>query len=212
MVWFSLGFGAIALVFVSLLCFSLHSHFEPPREAAREIFSVTAMKAKLGEEAKQLDEMPPLLVEAFVAVQEPRFYEYQGGTDWVGVYRSFCHRYGRPNAIGLGLAHWIMIDHSSRPGLHRQAFIRQFIAAEIEKSLSKEEILFYALNARRFGEFTRGAVAGSKLHYGKSLDKLNEDELISLALITLNPEHRKPPFPQVLLDSTRERALEIRNR
>jgi penicillin-binding protein 1A len=68
----------------------------------------------------------------------------------------------------------------------------QYLAIELEKHLSKEEILEYYLNTINLGQNTLGVEAASKRYFNKSVSKLTLSECAVLAGITQNPAAYNP--------------------
>ena len=166
---------------------------QPFRERAKAITSKRTLEELLPADPIPIEEIPQILRDAFIQVLEPRFFEYDGGFDWVGNWQAFGNHSFVPNRISLRLANLIVpFDGEAGMEIHHRAWLRHFVAHEIGKQFSKEEILFYSLNSIRFSPESRGIVDGSRIHFEKTVSELTVDEQVKLAIISLNPDYRKP--------------------
>ena len=141
-----------------------------------------------------LDKIPKDLQNAFVALEDNRFYHHSGVD---------------PRAILRAL--WINISAGgvSEGGstitqqLAKNAFLTQertlkrkvqemIIAFQIEKQYTKNEILELYLNQIYFGAGAYGVEAASQTYFGKSVDKLNLAECAMLAGLPKSPNYYSP--------------------
>lgn len=155
-----------------------------------------------------LDKIPKDLQNAFVALEDNRFYQH-GGVD--------------PRAILRAV--WINISAGgvSEGGstitqqLAKNAFLTQertwkrkvqeiIIAFQIEKQYTKREILELYLNQIYFGAGAYGVEAASQTYFGKSVDKLNLTECAMLAGLPKSPNYYSP-FNN--LNAARERQATV---
>jgi len=143
----------------------------------------------------QIDEVPVRLRQAFLAIEDARFYEH-GGVDYKGT----------------GRAIWLMATTGSLkvPGgsTITQQVARQFylspevkikrklaemlLAVRMEQELGKDEILALYLNKSFFGNRAYGVAAAAEFYYGKKLAELDLDEMASLAGIPKFPSSGNP--------------------
>ena len=68
----------------------------------------------------------------------------------------------------------------------------QYLAIEIEKQLTKEEILELYMNSINMGQNTLGVQAASMRYFGKPVYQLTLSECAVLAGITQNPSSLNP--------------------
>jgi penicillin-binding protein 1A len=141
-----------------------------------------------------LDKIPKDLQNAFVALEDNRFYQHSGVD---------------PRAILRAL--WINVSAGgvSEGGstitqqLAKNAFLTQertwkrkvqevIIAFQIEKQYTKKEILELYLNQIYFGAGAYGVEAASQTYFGKSVDKLNLAECAMLAGLPKSPNYYSP--------------------
>lgn len=154
-----------------------------------------------------ITEIPEHVKQAFIAVEDARFYEHPG-IDLKGISRAV----------------WLLLttDMPRVPGgstitqqVARQFFLSPeysftrklteiFLALRIERALSKDEILELYLNKTFFGNRAYGVVAAADFYYGKPLAELTLAEAAMLAAIPKFPSTGNPI-------ANRARALVRRN-
>ncbi|MGQ4661499.1 PBP1A family penicillin-binding protein [Lysobacter sp. F6437] len=143
----------------------------------------------------QIEAVPERLKQAFIAIEDNRFYEHHG-VDYVGV----------------GRAVWLLAttDDQRVPGgstitqqVARQFFLsseysytrkiaEMMLAWRMERELSKEEIFELYLNKGFFGNRSYGVAAAAEFYYGKGLDQLDLDEMATLAGVPKHPSSGNP--------------------
>jgi penicillin-binding protein 1A len=143
----------------------------------------------------QIEDVPEVVKQAFIATEDARFYEHPG-IDWRGITRAV----------------WLLATTSDRrvPGgstitqqVARQFFLsseysysrkltEMFLALKMERELSKDEILALYLNKGFFGNRAYGIAAAAEFYYGKRLDELTLDEAAMLATIPKFPSSGNP--------------------
>lgn len=156
------------------------------------------MIAQFGETRRypvRIDEVPLQVRQAFIAIEDARFYEHPG-VDWRGIARAV----------------WLLATTDDRrvPGgsTITQQVARQFflspeysytrkateilLALKMERELSKDEILELYLNKSFFGNRAYGIAAAAEFYYGKTLDELTLDESATLASIPKFPSSGNP--------------------
>ncbi|KGM55720.1 peptidase [Lysobacter arseniciresistens ZS79] len=143
----------------------------------------------------EIDAVPERLKQAFIAIEDNRFYEHRG-VDYVGVARAV----------------WLLLttDDERVPGgstitqqVARQFFLsteysytrkiaEMMLAWRMERELSKDEIFELYLNRSFFGNRAYGVTAAAEFYYGKDLAELSLDEMASLAGIPKFPSSGNP--------------------
>lgn len=141
-----------------------------------------------------LDQIPEKMQQAFLAIEDSRFYEHTG-VDPVGILRAMVVAVSSGGA-SQG-ASTITQQVARNFFLTRDRTIERklkeiFIAWRIEQVLTKEEILELYLNKIALGHRSYGVVAAAQTYYGKSLDELTLAEIATIAGLpkapsTLNP-------------------------
>jgi 1A family penicillin-binding protein len=135
--------------------------------------------------------LPKYLGQAFVAVEDHRFYQHDG-VDVVGIAGAlkdniFGERRGASTITQqlVGNMHPTLIDRTDR-SLGRK-LSEQSAAREMEKHYSKEQILEAYLNQIPFGHGWYGVESAAQHYFGKSASKLSLAEAAALASMPKGP-------------------------
>ncbi|MGP9800098.1 penicillin-binding protein 1A [Rheinheimera sp. NSM] len=142
----------------------------------------------------KLEEMPPLLVQAFLAVEDTRFYEHPG-IDIIGIFRAVTVVASSgdfsqgASTITQQLARNFFLSREKK-------IVRKikeiFLAIHIEQLLTKDQILELYLNKIELGQRSFGVGAAAQVYFGKTVHDLTVDEIAIIAGLpkapsTLNP-------------------------
>ncbi|MEQ1514673.1 MAG: penicillin-binding protein 1A [Lysobacteraceae bacterium] len=143
----------------------------------------------------QIEKVPKPLKDAFIAIEDARFYEH-GGVDYKGVARAIWlmattdgKRIPGGSTITQQVARQFFL--SSEYKLKRK-FAEMLLARKMEAELSKDEIFELYLNKSFFGNRAYGVGAAAEFYYGKPLEQLSLDEMASLAAIPKFPSSGNP--------------------
>jgi len=135
--------------------------------------------------------MPKYLPQAFVAVEDHRFYQHDG-VDVVGIAGAlkdniFGERRGASTITQqlVGNMHPTLIDRTDR-SIGRK-LNEQSAAREMEKHYNKEQILEAYLNQIPFGHGWYGVESAARHYFGKSASQLTLAEAASLAAMPKGP-------------------------
>jgi penicillin-binding protein 1A len=135
--------------------------------------------------------MPKYLPQAFVAVEDHRFYQHDG-VDVVGIAGAlkdniFGERRGASTITQqlVGNMHPTLIDRTDR-SIGRK-LNEQSAAREMEKHYNKEQILEAYLNQIPFGHGWYGVESAARHYFGKSASQLSLAEAASLAAMPKGP-------------------------
>lgn len=149
----------------------------------------------------ELDELPDYLGKAFVAIEDERFYEHNG-IDAKGIARAFV--------VGVTTRHFsegastitqqLIKNNVFEEWVNQKDFLvklkrkvqEQYLAVQLEKKLSKEQILEYYLNTINLGQNTLGVQAASQRYFNKDASELTISESAVIAAITQNPVGNNP--------------------
>ncbi|MCX7971408.1 MAG: transglycosylase domain-containing protein, partial [Negativicutes bacterium] len=141
-----------------------------------------------------LGKIPANLKNAFIATEDARFYSHIG-IDPRGIIRAAW-----ANIKGQGISEGAstITQQLARNALlsQEQTFRRKiqeiFLALQIERQYSKDEILEMYLNQIYFGNGAYGVEAASELYFGKPAEQLNLAECSVLAGIPKSPNYYNP--------------------
>ncbi|MDQ4081026.1 MAG: PBP1A family penicillin-binding protein [Gemmatimonadota bacterium] len=135
--------------------------------------------------------LPNYVPQAFVAIEDHRFYEH-GGVDVIGIAGAIKDAVtGSPRGAStitqqlVGNMHPEEIDRSDR-SLSRKVR-EQRAAIEMEKRYTKDEILEAYLNQISFGHGWFGIEAAARHYFGKSASQLTLEEAATLAALPKGP-------------------------
>ncbi len=169
--------------------------------AGNEIANIHAAENRV---PVKIEQIPINLQHAFVAVEDNRFYEHRG-VDPQGLLRAVY-----TNIV----AHEIAEGGSTiTQQLAKNAYLTQertmkrkiqevFLALQLEKQYTKQEILEMYLNQIYFGQGAYGVQAAARTYFGKDVQDLNLSECAMLAGIPKSPNYYSP-FNN--LDASKER-------
>lgn len=141
-----------------------------------------------------LDKIPVNLQNAFIAVEDNRFYEHNG-IDPRGIFRAVYS-----NIVNGEVAEG---GSTITQQLAKNAFLSQdrtfkrkiqefFIALRLEQQYTKEEILEMYLNQIYFGRGAYGVQAAAQTYFGKDVSQLDLSECAMLAGIPRSPNYYSP--------------------
>jgi 1A family penicillin-binding protein len=135
--------------------------------------------------------LPKYLPQAFVAVEDHRFYQHDG-VDVVGIAGAlkdniFGERRGASTITQqlVGNMHPTLIDRTDRSIGRKLA--EQSAAREMEKHYTKDQILEGYLNQIPFGHGWYGVESAARHYFGKSASKLSLPEAAALAAMPKGP-------------------------
>lgn len=148
-----------------------------------------------------LNDIPIELQNAFIAIEDERFWKHSG-VDVQGVLRAFANglRNGGNFTQGASTLTQQLLKNQVFGGGEENSlynkFTRkiqeQYLAIQIEKKYTKEQILEYYLNTINLGQNTLGVQAASKRYFNKNVSELTLSECAVLAGITQNPSAYNP--------------------
>jgi penicillin-binding protein 1A len=141
--------------------------------------------------------VPKMVIKAFLAAEDRRFYEH-GGLDFAGIVRALYRNFQnwgkgrRPegaSTITQQVAKNFLL--SSRQDLDRK-FKEALLAIRIERTFSKDKILELYLNEIYLGMGSYGIAAAALNYFGKELAHLTLEEAAYLAALPKAPNNYHP--------------------
>lgn len=142
----------------------------------------------------KLEEMPPLLIQAFLAVEDTRFYEHPG-IDIIGIFRAMTVVASSgdfsqgASTITQQLARNFFLTREKKISRKIKEI---FLAIHIEQLLSKDQILELYLNKIELGQRSFGVGAAAQVYFGKTVNELSVDEMAIIAGLPKAPSALNP--------------------
>ncbi len=142
----------------------------------------------------QLDQIPQRMQQAFLAIEDSRFYEHPG-IDLIGIARagfvwavSGQMRQGASTITQQVARNFFL----SREKTLSRKIKEVFLAWRIERELTKGEILELYLNKIPLGYRSYGVGAAAQVYYGKTVDQLTLGEIAVIAGLPKAPSMLNP--------------------
>lgn len=150
---------------------------------------------------KTLDEIPVHLRQAFIAIEDSRFYQHKG-IDLKGIVRAGVVGLTSGNfSEGASTITQQLIKNTVFPDfMNEDSFFEslerkiqeQYLALELEKQMDKDLILENYMNTINLGQNTLGVQAASKRYFNKDVSELTLSECATIAGITQSPSTFNP--------------------
>ncbi|MEM7052109.1 MAG: PBP1A family penicillin-binding protein [Acidobacteriota bacterium] len=155
------------------------------------------------------DEIPELLRNAVIAIEDSEFLSH-GGVDAFAVARAQIANYrageivSGAGTITMQLARMLFLTPEQT---WSRKIEEAFLAVELEKNYSKDQILTLYLNLVNLGHGNYGMEAASQYFFGKSVDQLDLPQAATLAGIVQLPSRYSPYRRPELVQRRRDRVL-----
>jgi penicillin-binding protein 1A len=171
-----------------------------PPQASRIFDAEGRVLAHLAPERRivvPLERMPRMMVGAFLAVEDKRFFSH-AGVDYRRVGGAMLRnaRSGRFaegfSTITMQLARNVFPDHLTREKTLRRKLWEVVIARDIERSFSKDEILEMYLNQIYLGDGYYGVEAAAQGYFGRAAREVTAEEAALLASLPKAPTFYNP--------------------
>ena len=142
----------------------------------------------------KINQIPKDLQNAFIAVEDARFYDH-AGIDPKGILRAIWS-----NITNRGVSEG---GSTITQQLAKNAYLTQertlqrkiqevFLALQLERQYTKQEILELYLNQIYFGQGAYGVQAAAQTYFGKNVEDLDLNECAMLAGIPKSPNYYSP--------------------
>jgi len=142
----------------------------------------------------RLAELPPYVPQAFLAIEDRRFYEHEG-VDRTAVLRALLVnlRAGETVQGGSTISQQLARNLFLTPAQTVNRKLREMVlASRIERRLTKDEILELYLNRVYLGDGAYGIDAAARRFFGKSANELSIAEAAMLAGLPKAPSRSAP--------------------
>jgi penicillin-binding protein 1A len=142
----------------------------------------------------KIDEMPPFVPAAFVAIEDRRFYHHMG-FDMIGIMRAVVAdlRHGHAAEGASTITQQLARNLFLTPDQTVKRKIQEVIlAVELEHKFSMKEILALYMNRVYFGAGAYGIEAAAQRYFNKPASQLSVGEVAILAGLLKSPTHYSP--------------------
>ena len=155
------------------------------------------LMAQIGEQRRipvAYGDIPPVVIDAFLAAEDDRFFEHPG-VDWQGLVRAFASNVSfggvreGGGTITMQLARNTIL--TSERTLRRKRK-EVFTALRLERSFSKQEILTLYLNRIFLGQRAYGVGAAAEVYFDKKVSELSLAEAALIAGLPRSPSRDNP--------------------
>ncbi|WP_310386264.1 PBP1A family penicillin-binding protein [Roseateles sp.] len=163
-----------------------------------------------------LDQIPQLMQDALLAVEDHKFYEH-GGLYYTGIARAALANLLQPRSQGGSTITQQLARtfYLTKKKIYSRKFVEVLLALKMEGQLSKREILEIYMNQIYLGQRAYGFEAAANAYFAKPLKDLSLAETAMLAGLPPNPAYANPIVnferarkrQQVVLNRMQELAL-----
>src|SRR3984885_11856703 len=199
--------GAIALIAFANVCAYVYLKPSlPDVESLRDVQLQVPLRvytrdgkllAAIGEQRRipvRYDQLPPKLIQAFLATEDDRFFRHHG-VDWQGILRAAVANL-KAGGIRQGASTITMQVSRDMFLTPRRDMKRKmseiYISLLMEAEFTKEEIFSLYVNKIFLGQRAYGVGAAAEVYFGKTLDQLTVAEMATLAGIPTAPSLVNP--------------------
>jgi len=143
------------------------------------------------------EEIPPLLANGFVAVEDRRFWEHDG-VDERGIARAAVRNVLKgditegASTIPMQLVRTLWAESLRDVGPWRRKIIEARTAPRLVEELGRERVLTLYLNAIYLGNGLYGVERASQYYFGTGVNELDAGQIATLVGITRSPESFEP--------------------
>ncbi len=152
------------------------------------------LQGKEKRECISISEVPDHVKNAFIAIEDERFYEHFG-VDIKGIIRAAYQGVKEGNLTTAGgstiTQQLIKLTHLSPAKKLSRKIKETYLSISLERIMSKDKILENYLNKINFA-YSHGIQAASKTYFNKEVNELSVAQAAVLAAIPKAPTHYKP--------------------
>jgi penicillin-binding protein 2A len=145
-------------------------------------------------ESVTYEQIPQHMINAVVAIEDHRFFKHNG-VDFIGIVRAFVRNTKAGGIVEGGSTITQQLTKNvflSSEKSYKRKMDEVFLAREIEKEFTKEEILEIYLNTIYFGDGEWGIKRAALHYFGKEVEDLTIDESALLAGLIKAPSALSP--------------------
>ncbi|MBR7187200.1 MAG: penicillin-binding protein, partial [Clostridia bacterium] len=158
----------------------------------------------------EIEDIPQQLINAVISVEDARFYEHHG-VDLKRIVGSMVNNLLGGNTQGASTitCQLVKLTLLNSEQTYKRKMQEAYLALQLEKNLTKNQILEAYLNVIYMGGSSYGVKIAAQDYFGKDLNQLSLRECAALARIIRNPWRYNPrsnyyvrQTPEVIEDNT----------
>ncbi len=157
----------------------------------------------------RLNEVPTLMVKAFLATEDQRFLEHHG-VDFYGLLRAASELLITGNKVQGGSTITMQVARNfylSREKTFMRKFTEILLSLKIEREFTKDQILELYLNKIFLGNRAYGIAAAAQVYFDKTLNQLTLPEMATIAGLPKAPSAINPLVNPVAAKQRRDHVL-----
>jgi penicillin-binding protein 1A len=156
-----------------------------------------------------LNEVPTLMVKAFLATEDQRFLEHHG-VDFYGLLRAAVELLITGTKVQGGSTITMQVARNFYLS-HEKTFLRKFteilLSLKIEREFTKDQILELYLNKIFLGNRAYGIAAAAQVYFDKTLNQLTLPEMATIAGLPKAPSLINPIINPLAAKQRRDHVL-----
>lgn len=155
-----------------------------------ELMSISAIEYR---DWVDLEDIPEMLRNAFISVEDVRFYKHSG-VDFKRLFSAALEILGNSNSSGGSTITQQLIKNKvlGAERTYKRKIQEAFLALQCEKVMEKDDILEAYLNDIYLGGSNYGVKTAARDYFGKELNELSIRECALIAGLTQNPYRYNP--------------------
>ena len=141
-----------------------------------------------------IEQVPKNLINAFIAIEDQYFYSHRGINirSIIGSFATNLMHGGIRRGASTITQQLVKTAFLSPEQTWKRKAQEAWLAIQLERHYTKDEILEFYLNQIYFGHSAYGVESAANTYFGKSVDKLSLAESAMLAGVTKGPEYYSP--------------------
>ncbi len=141
-----------------------------------------------------LDEVPQVVIDAVLATEDANFYEH-AGVNHLAIVRAFAQNVasgGIESGASTITQQYVKLAFLSPEQTYQRKIQEALYAVQIERQLTKDEILERYLNRAHFGVGTYGIGTAAQRFFSTDINEVTVDQAAMLAGILRSPSNNNP--------------------
>jgi penicillin-binding protein 1A len=158
----------------------------------------------------RIEEVPELVIHAALAAEDNTFYEHEG-VNFGAIVKAFIdnYRYGTKRGGSTITQQVVGSNFVADTSTYTGKLVEAFVAVELERRYTKDQILEFYLNSVYFGSGAYGVKAAALEYFGKDLDQLTVGEAAALVVPIRSPKTYDPRNKLENVESRRNDVLDV---